>query len=53
MEINPELPRKQDKLDQILACMRNQESENKAIRKLLETHSMEMIKVGKEAKDVK
>jgi len=33
--------------------MRNQESENKAIRKLLETHSLEMINVRKEAKDVK
>jgi hypothetical protein len=32
--------------------MRNQECENKAIRKLLETHSLEMINVRKEAKDV-
>jgi uncharacterized protein (DUF3084 family) len=53
VEIEPDLPRKQDKLDQILACMRNQESENKAIRKLLETHSLEMINVRKEAKEVK
>jgi len=53
VEIDPDLPSKQDKLDQILACMRNQEGENKAIRKLLETHSLEMINVRKEAKDVK
>jgi hypothetical protein len=33
--------------------MRNQESENKAIRKLLGTHSLEMINERKEAKDVK
>jgi len=33
--------------------MRNQESENKAIRKLLETYSLEMINERKEAKDVK
>lgn len=44
---------KQDKLDRILACMRNQQCENKAIRKLLETHSLEMINARKEAKDVK
>ena len=53
VEIDLDIPSKQDKLDQILACMRNQESENKAIRKLLETHSLEMINVKKEAKDVK
>lgn len=33
--------------------MRNQVCENKAIRKLLETYRFEMIKVRKEAKDVK
>jgi hypothetical protein len=53
VEIDPDFPRKQDKLEQILACMRNQECENKAIRKLLETHSLEMINVRNEAKDVK
>lgn len=49
----PRPPSKQDKLDRILTCMRNQESENKAIRKLLGTHSLEMINERKEAKDVK
>jgi uncharacterized protein (DUF305 family) len=47
VEIDPELPSKQDKLDQILACMINQKCENKAIRKLLDTHSLEMINAKK------
>jgi hypothetical protein len=52
-KIDPDLPSKQDKLDQIFASMINQEYENKAIRKPLDTHSLEMIKARKEAKDVK
>jgi hypothetical protein len=40
-------------LDQILSHMRNQECENKAIKKLLETHSQDMTKVRKETKDFK
>jgi hypothetical protein len=53
VELNSDPPSEQDKLDQILAHMRNQECERKAIQKCLETHSQEMTNVIKETKEVK
>jgi hypothetical protein len=41
VEIKPEPPAEQDKIDQILKQMKNQDRESKLIQKLFETHNRE------------